>query len=267
MWSRDNHRFWTNDLQVYIWLTLEEDVWSVVLTGEEQKLTIQFIRFPSVLKKITKEDEINADVEEKVLQVHKKIDTTISKDAIDVVHRLKGKPKTDQNKKCPSIIVRFIARKTRNNIYSSRKKLKSAEFDDPHIDRVFIMKLLPVVKNPYLLKPIKKEKIYIGNIGGLTMGGSISETMKMMQTLQSKQKTTCIVSGITFYDSGFMRLSCGGELLLCLLLAFTLFTNASLMTSFTLPSHPNGCKWSMCCLQFAHWLQNDVHNLQKVDSL
>ena len=34
-----------------------------------------------------------------------------------------------------------------------------------------------------------------------------------------------------FYDSGFTRLSCGGELLFCLLLAFTLCTNASLMTS------------------------------------
>ena len=73
------------------------------------------------------------------------------------------------------------------------------------------------------------------------MGGSISEKMKMMQSLPSKQKTTYIVSSNMFYDSGFMRLSCGGELLSCLLLAFTLFTNASLMTSFTLPSHPNGC--------------------------
>jgi len=84
------------------------------------------------------DNETNAEVEDKVLQVLKKFDTTITKDAIDVVHRLRGKPKTDQNKKCPSIIVRFIARKTRNNIYSSSKKLKSAEFDDPHIDRVFI---------------------------------------------------------------------------------------------------------------------------------
>jgi len=97
------------------------------------------------------------------------------------------------------------------------------------------------------------------------MGGSISEKMKMMQSLQYEQKTTCIVSSNMFCDLGFMRLSCGGELLLCLLLAFTLFTNASLMTSC--PSHPNGCKGSMCCLQFAHWLQNDVHNLQKLDLL
>jgi len=35
----------------------------------------------------------------------KRIGTTITKDAIDAAHRLKGKPKTDQNKKCPSIIV------------------------------------------------------------------------------------------------------------------------------------------------------------------
>ena len=72
------------------------------------------------------------------------------------------------------------------------------------------------------------------------MGGSISEKMKSMQSLQSKQKTTCIVSSNMFYDSDFMIIFCGGELLLCL--AFTLFTNASLMTSFTLASHPNGCK-------------------------
>jgi len=42
------------------------------------------------------------------------------------------------------------------------------------------MKILPVVKNTYLLKPIKKEKIYIANICGLTMGGYISEKMKRM---------------------------------------------------------------------------------------
>jgi len=67
------------------------------------------------------DNETNAEVGDKVLHVLKKIDTTISKDAIDVVHRLRGKPKTDQNKKCPSIIVRFIATKTKNNIHSSRK--------------------------------------------------------------------------------------------------------------------------------------------------
>ena len=81
--------------------------------GRRQKLEIHGIPMP--------DNEANTEVEDKVLQVLKKIDTTITKDAIDVVDRLRRKPKTDQNKKCPSIIVRFIARKTRNNIYSSRK--------------------------------------------------------------------------------------------------------------------------------------------------
>ena len=45
---------------------------------------------------------------------------------ISVVYRLRGQPKTAQNKKCPSIIVRFIFRNTVNTIYSSGKKLKSA---------------------------------------------------------------------------------------------------------------------------------------------
>jgi len=67
------------------------------------------------------DNETNAEVQDKVLQVLKKIDTTISKDAIDLVHRVRGKPKTDQNKKCPNIIFRFIARKTRNNIYTVAK--------------------------------------------------------------------------------------------------------------------------------------------------
>ena len=37
------------------------------------------------------DNETNAEVEDKVLQVLKKFDTTITKDAIDVVHRLKRK--------------------------------------------------------------------------------------------------------------------------------------------------------------------------------
>jgi len=102
------------------------------------------------------DNEANDEVEDKVLQVLKKIDTTITTDAIDVVHRLRGKPKTDQNKKRPSIIVRFIARKTRNN--SSRKKLKSAEFDDPRIDRVFINENLTGRKKHLLAQANQKRK-------------------------------------------------------------------------------------------------------------
>jgi len=104
------------------------------------------------------DNETNAEVEDKVLQVLKKIDTSITKDAIDFVHRLRGKPKPDQNKKCPSIIVRFIARKTRNNIYSSRKKLKSAEFNDPRIDRVFINENLTSRKKHLLAQANQKRK-------------------------------------------------------------------------------------------------------------
>jgi len=104
------------------------------------------------------DNETNAEVEDKVLQVLKKFDTTITKDAIDVVHRLRGKPKTDQNKKCPSIIVRFIARKTRNNIYSSSKKLKSAEFDNPHIDRVFMNENVTSRKKHLLAQANQKRK-------------------------------------------------------------------------------------------------------------
>ena len=51
----------------------------------------------------------------------KTIDTTISKDAIDVVRRLRGKPESDQNKKCPSIVVRFIARKP-GTTYTAQEK-------------------------------------------------------------------------------------------------------------------------------------------------
>ena len=103
------------------------------------------------------DNETNAEVEDKVLQVLKKIDTTITKDAIDVVHRLRGKPKIDQNKKCPSIIVRFIATNTRNNIYSSRKNLKSAEFDAPRIDRVFVNENLPSRKKHLLAQANQKR--------------------------------------------------------------------------------------------------------------
>jgi len=79
--------------------------------------------------------------------------------------------------------------------------LKSAQIDDPRIDRVFINENLTSVKNTYLLKSIKKETIYIGNICGLTMGGTISEKMKMTQSLQSKQKTICIVSSNMIHTS------------------------------------------------------------------
>ena len=82
--------------------------------GRRQNLEIHGIPMP--------DNETNADVEEKVLQVFKEIDTTITKRAIDIAHRLRGKPKTDQNKKCPSIMVRFIARKKQEQHIQVKKK-------------------------------------------------------------------------------------------------------------------------------------------------
>ena len=69
---------------------------------------------------------------------------------ISVAYRLRGKPKTAENKNCPSIIVRFIFRKTGNTIYSSGKKLKSAEFNDLHTDRVLINENLTTRKKRLL---------------------------------------------------------------------------------------------------------------------
>jgi len=67
------------------------------------------------------DNENNAETESKVLTVLKKIDENISHDDIDIAHRL-GKSKAN---KTPSIIVRFVSRRTRNNIYKERRKLKS----------------------------------------------------------------------------------------------------------------------------------------------
>jgi len=53
---------------------------------------------------------------------------------IDVVHRL-GKLKKN---KTPNIIVRYVSRKTRNNIYKERKKLKNTDAGKPTTQHVFI---------------------------------------------------------------------------------------------------------------------------------
>jgi len=58
--------------------------------GRRQNLEIHGIPMP--------DNQTNAEVEDKVLQVLKKIDTTISKDAIDVVHRLIGNLKMIKTK-------------------------------------------------------------------------------------------------------------------------------------------------------------------------
>ena len=64
----------------------------------------------------------------------KEIDENISHDDIDIAHSL-GKSKTN---KTPNIIVRFASRRTRNNIYKERRKLKSNAPRKPYSERVFI---------------------------------------------------------------------------------------------------------------------------------
>ena len=78
------------------------------------------------------DSENNAETDIKVLTVLKKIDENISHD--DIAHRL-GKSKTN---KTPNIIVRFVSRRTRNNIYKERRKLKSNAPGKPTSERVFI---------------------------------------------------------------------------------------------------------------------------------
>jgi len=65
-------------------------------------------------------------------------------------------------KSCPSI-VRFISRISRNKIYSSRKKLKSAEFKDPNTE-FLSMTTLQVAKNTCFFYPINTEKTHIGKV-------------------------------------------------------------------------------------------------------
>jgi len=65
------------------------------------------------------DNENNSETESKVLTVLQKIVENISHHDIDIAHRV-GKSKT---KKIPNIIVRFVSRRTINNIYRERKKL------------------------------------------------------------------------------------------------------------------------------------------------
>ena len=80
------------------------------------------------------DNENNAETESKVLTVLKKIDENILHDDIDIAQRL-GKSKTNNT---PNIIVRFVSRRTRNNIYKERRKLQSNAPGKPTSERVFI---------------------------------------------------------------------------------------------------------------------------------
>ena len=121
-------------------------------------------------------------VESKVLTALKKIDENISHQDIDVVHRL-GKLKKTTN-----IIVRFISRKTRNNIYKERKKLKNADAGKPTTQRVFINENL-TKKNKQLL--MTKEKDLVGNTSGPTMEEfTLDKPMIVNKSLLSDMKKT-----------------------------------------------------------------------------
>jgi len=102
------------------------------------------------------DDESIAEVESKVLTVLKKIDENISHQDIDVVHR-PGKLKKN---KTPNIIVRFISRKTRNNIYKERKKRKNPDGGKPITQRVFINENLTKKNKRLFYLANDKRKIF-----------------------------------------------------------------------------------------------------------
>ena len=111
------------------------------------------------------DNENNAEIESKVLTVLKKIDENISHDDTDIAHEL-GKSKTN---KTPNI-VSFVSRRTRNNIYKERRKLKSNAPGKPTSERVFINVNL-TKRNKHFLCLMQKEI----NLAGNTFGPSMEE--------------------------------------------------------------------------------------------
>ena len=92
--------------------SLEFDINDLEQYGRRQNLEIQGIPMS--------DNENDAETENKVLTVLKKIVENISHDDIDIAHRL-GKSKTN---KTPNIIVRFVFRRTRSNIYKEKKEIE-----------------------------------------------------------------------------------------------------------------------------------------------
>jgi len=111
------------------------------------------------------DNENNAEIESKVLTVLKKIDENISHDDTDIAHEL-GKSKTN---KTPNI-VSFVSRRTRNNIYKERRKLKSNAPGKPTSERVFInVNLTKRNKHLFSLSNAERNKFswkYIWTING-----------------------------------------------------------------------------------------------------
>ena len=120
----------------------------------------------------------------------KKIDENISQDDIDIAHRL-GKSKTN---KTLNIIVRFVSRRTRNNIYKESRKLKSNAPGKPTSERVFINKNL-TKRNKHLFSLAKKErKNLTGNTFGPTMEEFFLDKAMTAELLLSEVKRTLSIS-------------------------------------------------------------------------
>jgi len=133
---------------------LEFDINDLEQYGRKQNLEIQGIPMSN--------NENNSETESKVLTVLKKIDENTSHHDIDIAHRL-GKSKTN---KTSNIIVRFVSRRTRNNIYKERRKLKSNAPGNLPLNAFSSMKTLQKEINIYFAWPMKKEKNLTGNTFG-----------------------------------------------------------------------------------------------------
>ena len=125
--------------------SLEFDINDLEQYGRRQNLEIQGIPIS--------DNENNIETGNKVLTVPKKIDENISHDDIDIAHRV-GKSKTN---KTPNI-VRFVSRRTRNNIYNEKRKLKSNAPGKPTSDRVFINENLKRNKHLFSLANEERKK-------------------------------------------------------------------------------------------------------------
>ena len=130
------------------------------------------------------DNESNAQTESKVLTVLKNFYENISHDDIDIAHRL-GKLKTN---KIPNIIVRFVSRRTRNNIYTERRKLKSNAPGKPTSGRVFINENF-TKRNKHLFSLANEErKKLTGSTFGPTMEEFFSDKAMTAELLLSEAK-------------------------------------------------------------------------------
>ena len=90
-----------------------------------------------------------------------------------------------------NIIVRFISRKNRNNIYKERKKLKNVDAGRPTTQRVFINENLTKKKiNSCFTWLMTKEKDLVGNTSGPTMEEFTLDKLMTVKPLLSDMKKT-----------------------------------------------------------------------------